>query len=590
VPSIKRSPFKPYTPPERPARAQGTESPLARTADDEFTDADLAAREEREKDLITFRLGARRRVWSTFLIGGALVLGVALGMAAIPVWAIVVLFVSPLLINHALLKVSTSPRTYRWWFRYVYATFDAILISSLTLVFGGTGLAVIYFLAIVPYSFDRGRTLGYFTATACAVGFMLASLGHHLIEPVSQRELVWSAIVALLIIVVAFQLVPISARLIGRIRETRERMSEAEQGNLLARAETRYTDELGFLQRSFNRMLEEVGQIIGLVQREADEVAAVAEQLASAVEELNATGTEFASTALDMSGRLQQQRDFTGAGARQTAQALGASEGLRLRAEDMETNARELVDAAELSRDAIGRAANTLVTIGQKVRDTSTTVSALGDASEKVGDFVETVSRIARQTNLLALNAAIEAARAGEHGKGFAVVAEEVRKLAEESAHAARQIATMITEVRENIASAVQSMAEGEREVRDVGDVAAEATRALGATLAGIERLAEVITAASEVSRAQSTTMAELSTAIQSVQSVSDDAAARAEVAAQLATQQTSALEGLSQSSQQMAGLADRLRQSISRFAVASLSHTQEMRAQGERATSATAA
>jgi methyl-accepting chemotaxis protein len=72
--------------------------------------------------------------------------------------------------------------------------------------------------------------------------------------------------------------------------------------------------------------------------------------------------------------------------------------------------------------------------------------------------------------------------------------------------------------------------------------------------------------------------MAGLSTAIQSVETVSDDTAARAEVAAHLAAQQTTALEGLSQSSQQMAELADRLRQSISRFAVSSLPHTQEFK------------
>jgi methyl-accepting chemotaxis protein len=234
----------------------------------------------------------------------------------------------------------------------------------------------------------------------------------------------------------------------------------------------------------------------------------------------------------------------------------------------METNARALVGAAATSQDAIGRAATTLVTIGKKVRDTATTVGTLANASEKVGEFVEAVSRIARQTNLLALNAAIEAARAGEQGKGFAVVAEEVRKLAEESGRAAKDVAITIATVRENIATAVQSMTEGEQEVRNVGEIATEANAALSTMLAGIERISEVIGEAANVSRKQSAAMADLSGVIQNVQAVSVEAALRAQDASRVATEQTASLHSLTETSQQLAALADRLRQSISRFAV----------------------
>ena len=571
---VAPSPFEPLRGPAGPVKP----SPRPPRSED-LPEVDARIQEEHEKDLMTFRLGARRRILSTFLIASALGLGVLLGMADIPVVIMAALFAATLTVNYVLLTLSTRSKTYRWYFRYLFAGLDAVLISCLTLAFGGSTTVVVYFLAIVPYSFDRGRTLGYFSAIASAIGFLLASWGYHLMHPEVPANPVATIIVAVLILVVAFQLVPISAKLIGRIRATRDCMTQAESGNLLARAEDKYKDELGFLQRGFNRMLEQMGQIIASVQREADEVAAVAEQLASAAEQLNATGTEFATTARDMSTQLQRQRDYTQTGSRQTAQALAASEGLRQRSEQMEHDARALVDSAELSRDAIGKASGALVTIGQRVRESAATVGALGDTSEKVGDFVEAVSRIARQTNLLALNAAIEAARAGEHGKGFAVVAEEVRKLAEESGRAAKDVAAMIATVRDTISSAVQSMAEGERDVRNVGQVAAEATQALGTMLDGIGRMAEVVATTANVSRTQSATMAGLSTAIQSVETVSDDTAARAEVAAHLAAQQTTALEGLSQSSQQMAELADRLRQSISRFAVLSLPNTQEFRA-----------
>ena len=530
---------------------------------------EVSPEEERERDFTTFRVGARRRMWGIVLIGIALFIAVSMkAIPTVPRLIMISVAAGAFALNLILTTLATNPRTYRTWNRYVFAALDAALISTLVLIFGSYGLISLYFLAIIPYAFDRGERLGYFAAGASVFGFLAASWGHRVLAAGAGSSPVWSVITALLLGLVALQIVPIPAKLTRRIRRTRHCITEAEQGNMLARSDTHHSDELGLLEQSFNRMLEELGHIIGAVQREADEVAAFADGLASATQNLSRTGADFAGAAESLTGRLEEQRGYTETGSRQTTEALAASERLRERAEDMESNAHALVNAAATSRDAIGRAATTLVTIGKKVRDTATTVGTLANASEKVGEFVEAVSRIARQTNLLALNAAIEAARAGEQGKGFAVVAEEVRKLAEESGRAAKEVTATIGTVRESIATAVQSMTEGEQEVRNVGDIATEANTALSAMLTGIERIADVIGEAAEVSRKQSSAMAELSGVIQNVQTVSVEAAVRAQDASRVATQQTVSLRGLTETSQKLAALADRLRHSISRFAV----------------------
>jgi methyl-accepting chemotaxis protein len=234
----------------------------------------------------------------------------------------------------------------------------------------------------------------------------------------------------------------------------------------------------------------------------------------------------------------------------------------------MEHRAQALLATAETSQDSIGRASEALVTISERVRETAVIVASLGSASQRVDQFVDSVSRIARQTNLLALNAAIEAARAGEHGKGFAVVAEEVRTLAEESGRAAKEVADTIAAVHENIAAVVASMAEGERNVRDVGTIAEQANHSLGTMLDGIRHIAEVITETATVSRAQSITMQTLTSTMTEVQGVAVDASQRAVTASSVATQQTGALDDLNVTSRQLATLADRLRASVSLFAV----------------------
>jgi methyl-accepting chemotaxis protein len=523
--------------------------------------------EDRAKDTITFRLGAKRRYVLTAILGGAGLAAAVLNVVPVAVSTVLIIAGAALALNFVLTALATGALSTVWWMRYTIAALDVALISAVVAVLRQDSLIILYFLVILPYSFDRGKALGYFTAALSAAGFLIVRFTTFP-GGATGYAYGWTFLAAALLLIVAAQLVPITSRLISRIRRTREVIAEAEQGNLLARADGRYSDELGLLQRSFNRMLEATGQLIGTVQREADEVAGLADRLASATGTLSASGTDFVATAVNLTDHLESQRRLAAEGSQHSQQAQGASERLRERAEQMESGARSLVAAAEESRNAIGRASTALVTISDRVRSTATTVGALGSASEQVNEFVDAVSRIARQTNLLALNAAIEAARAGEHGKGFAVVAEEVRKLAEESGRAAKEVAETISIVRENIATAVSSMSLGEREVRDVGTVADEANRALGTMLDGIRRIADLVTETASVSRAQSATMATLTTTMTGVQSVAVDASSRATMASGAAAQQMASLDGLSATSRQLAELADRLRQSISRFSV----------------------
>ena len=533
---------------------------------DTLAGAGREATEERAKDLVTFRQGAKRRARSVALVGAGLYVASLAGVAYVPHPVAVTIIGGGFGFNALLTALATRPATYRWWFRYVFAAFDALLMSSAVLLFGHASLVALYFLAIVPYSFDRGHTLGYFTAACSAAGFLAASWGFHLLHPHAPMDAAWTLIAVLLLLAVSSQVIPIPSRLIRRIRQTRDVMSAAERGSLVVRADARATDELGFLEESFNRMLGELAQAIGTVQREADEVATYADQVARSAQTLSESGGELATSAGTLAAELETQRGYTSDGAERTAGAQATADGLREQAEGMESNTRTLMEAAELSRDAIGRAGSTLVTVGDRVRGASVMVTGLSDASVQVGDFAEAVSRIARQTNLLALNAAIEAARAGEHGKGFAVVADEVRKLAEESGRAAKETAATIASVREQIATAVESMAAGEREVRDVGRVAAEANAALGAIMAEITAVADVVTATAMVSREQSAAMAELSAVIRGAETVSVEAAARAEAAVQAAARQTASLDDLTGTARQLAELAERLRGSTARF------------------------
>jgi methyl-accepting chemotaxis protein len=132
--------------------------------------------------------------------------------------------------------------------------------------------------------------------------------------------------------------------------------------------------------------------------------------------------------------------------------------------------------------------------IAASVSATANKVDELGKSSDQIGRIIGVINDIADQTNLLALNAAIEAARAGEQGRGFAVVADEVRKLAERTTTATKEIAQMIKNIQEETKLAVKAMMQGTRQVEDGVTSTVQAGESLKQIIQMAEQVGEMIT------------------------------------------------------------------------------------------------
>lgn len=516
--------------------------------------------EELAKDLYTFRTAARRRFWSTIFVASVLIAGQQMGLTRVSVPIIVSAFCAAIILNWLCTTIGVRKGWYRPWLRYVFAIFDTLLVSGVVYLFGSPALSVTYLLAIVPYSFDRNPRLGLVTTSASVIGFLAASYGFAIARPTDAEP--WSQVLlsAVLLLIVAQQVMQMPMGMVRRLRRTRERIAQVEQGAHHVRASGRHDDELGFLERRLNFMLDELTLLIDTVQQEADELAAVATQVHGAASVLQRRAGDVVSGAHALSAGMGEQRQMASTGVGAGQRALETAESTRETVGRTSKVAHDVDTIASASREAIERAAKTLVQVSDDVGASAERVQRLAPASDRVGEFVATVSRIARQTNLLALNAAIEASRAGDQGLGFAVVAEEIRKLAGESALAAKVIASTVQRVREDIGEAVRSMDNTAHAVESAGTIAQEATRALGAMVDGISRVAQQSNDVAALAQTQAMLAADAVASFVALDASAERTAGSAQSAADASTAQRASIDELSRSAAQLSQAAARMR------------------------------
>jgi methyl-accepting chemotaxis protein len=327
-------------------------------------------------------------------------------------------------------------------------------------------------------------------------------------------------------------------------------------------------DEIGRLGKSFEHMIENLRGLIRKITQATDQVAAASEELTASSEQSALASAQVAQVVTEVAaGAIRQLKAVNKAEAvvsRMTTGVQQAADSANKAAVSSATSA----ETAQQGSRVVERTVIQMDNIEKTVTQSAQVVIKLGERSNEIGAIVDTIASIAGQTNLLALNAAIEAARAGELGRGFAVVAEEIRKLAEQSENAAKQIAKLIGEIRKDTDSAVVAMNEGTKEVR----VGAEVVNEAGRTFQEIFRsITEVSTEMQEISaaiQAVATGSQEIVSSIQEIDVVSKNTAEQAQTVSASTEEQAATMEEIAASSQALAKMAEDLTQAVNKFKV----------------------
>jgi len=328
------------------------------------------------------------------------------------------------------------------------------------------------------------------------------------------------------------------------------------------------SDELGQMVKSFLIMRDSLINIVEKVQHESQQVAAASEELTASAEQSAQAANQVASSITEVAQGTDKQHHVVS----ETAEIVGQmSESIQQVAANANVLSQQSTKAAETAKEggkSVEGAVKQMTEIEYTVSCSAQVVARLGERSKEIGQIVDTISGIAGQTNLLALNAAIEAARAGEQGRGFAVVAEEVRKLAEQSQEAAKQIAHLISEIQGETDKAVSAMDEGTRDVKVGTGIVNEAGKAFQEIISLVDNLAGQIEEISAAIRKLASGSQKIVSSVQQIDQLTAATTGEAQTVSAATEEQSASMEEIASSSQSLAKMAQGLQEVVNKFRI----------------------
>lgn len=379
----------------------------------------------------------------------------------------------------------------------------------------------------------------------------------------------WSAgIIFIISFILSSTIALLLAREIAtRLRVDVETLREVASGNLgIAEIHIKSYDEIGEIGLAINNTVKSLRTLVNTVAQSTHQVAALSEELTANAEQSAQAATQVATSIMSVASGAHHQTEAVAKGSVFVEEMSENAQEIASSTTEVAQASQKAGAAAKEGASAIGNAILQMTSIEKSVTNSAMVVTKLGERSKEIGQIVETISAIAGQTNLLSLNAAIEAARAGEQGRGFAVVAEEVRKLAEQSQRAAKQIATLISEIQDETDKAVQSINEGTREVKSGTEIVNLAGSSFEQIVALVNQVTDQIQNISASTQQMAGGSQQVVDAMYEINEVSKETAVETQTVSAAAEEQSASMEEIAASSESLAKLAENLQTAVQEF------------------------
>lgn len=364
------------------------------------------------------------------------------------------------------------------------------------------------------------------------------------------------------IVIIRSIIVPVK-KVTGKLKEVSE-----SNGDLTQRINYESKDEIGQLSKSFDLFMDKLQSIIREVASSAEVIESSSGQLSKATAITTESLEEISKTVVDISGGASDgaaSAEETTAGLSEAARfSEAASDASRKTA----YNSKKVKESAEDGANKIDEIVSSITNIASSSKEVSVIINELDYSSRKIGDIIKIITSISEQTNLLALNAAIEAARAGEAGKGFNVVSDEIRKLADESSKAARDIYELVKENQLKSASAVTSVNQVEEKVAKGVEKASEVGESIQDIIKNVKEIVVEIEQIDKANVKQVESTKEIEQAINNIALSSNEIASGTENISSSIEEQLKTMNGIEKTTEDLLEMSRRLSKITSGFKV----------------------